>query len=104
MEYRTRFHNIAAILEIAREPTAKTRVMMLSGLNLRQFRDYMPEMKANEVLEETKDGRLKTTAKGEKLIAKIKEVNDLFVPGKGVDESPAATAKKTKKAPAARAA
>ena len=70
MKYRSRTDIIVAMLTTAKKTDGanKTRIMYESYLSFVQLKEYLALLLENGMLEETQDGKYRTTEKGLKMI------------------------------------
>ncbi len=74
---RTKGEVIVKILETCLTGSNKTVIVYQSNLNFKTIVPYIDSLMKNELIT-TMDGKYKTTDKGKKLLARLKEVHELF--------------------------
>ena len=81
VKYRSRADIIAAILDVARDGSLKTRMMYKAFLSWPQLNEYLLTMKEQELLKQSdEDGRYYSTEKGKRFVTVYKECASVLLP------------------------
>jgi predicted transcriptional regulator len=77
MKYRSRVDIIAAILEIAKEGSIKTRIMFGAVLSFTQLQEYTTFLIEQGLMERSEAGLYRTTEKGLKFLHMYVEIDSM---------------------------
>jgi predicted transcriptional regulator len=77
MKYRSRVDIIAAMLEIAKEGTIKTRIMFGASLSFTQLKEYTTFLIELGLMERSEAGLHRTTEKGLKFLHMYREIDHM---------------------------
>ena len=78
MKYRSRVDIIAAILEIAKEGSIKTRIMFGAALSFTQLKEYTNFLIDQGLMERSEAGLHRTTEKGLKFLHMYREIDRMI--------------------------
>jgi predicted transcriptional regulator len=83
-KYRSRADIIAAILDVARDGSLKTRMMYRAFLSWPQLNEYLLTMKERDLLKQSDDdGLYYTTEKGKRFVTVYNECASVLFPHAG---------------------
>jgi predicted transcriptional regulator len=77
MKYRSRVDIIAAMLEIAKEGSIKTRIMFGASLSFNQLKEYTTFLIELGLMERSEVGLYRTTEKGLKFLHMYMEIDNM---------------------------